>query len=104
MNPPFPYRVIIRRPAVIDDPFVSTEGADTVVYEGACDFENNRFPSVKGGVQTGKYKLYIADNTIPIEIADNVELTMHSRVMIGSVVDFMPTNFGLTVFWDNVNN
>lgn len=104
MNPPFPYQVVIRRAVAAPNPFVVAGEAGTIVYEGACDFENNRFPSVKDGVQVGKYKLYIANNTIPIEIADTVEITMFGRVIKGSIVDFTPTNFGMTVIWDNINN
>lgn len=104
MNPPFPYQVIIRRAVAATDPFVVAGEADTIVYEGACDFENNRFPTTKSGVQVGKYKLYLSDNTIPVEIGDTVELSMYGRVVKGSVTDFTPTNFGLTILWDNTNN
>lgn len=104
MNPPFPYHVTIRRRAVPDDPFKETEGEATLVYDGECDFENNRYPLYRDGVQVGKYKLYIPNNSIPVEIDDLIELSIHSRVINGKVVDFFPTNFGLTVSWDSSKN
>lgn len=105
MNPPFPYNVVIRRIAESDDPFVEMENLDaTLVYDGICDFESNRYPTYKDGVHVGKYKLYIPDNTVPVEIDDLIELSIHSRVMHGKVLEFFPTNFGLTITWDSSKN
>ena len=103
-NPPFPYDVIIRRTLTPTDPFEEVEEAEDVVYDGVCDFENNRFPTVKNGVQVGKYKLYLPNNTVDVQIGDKVELSILSRVIKGKVAEVFPTNFGLTISWDNNNN
>lgn len=103
-NPPFPYQVIIRRGVPPTNPFEEVEETDSVIYDGVCDFENNRFPTIKNGVQTGKYKLYLPDNTIDVRERDKVELKFLNRVRTGEVLDVFPTNFGLTVSWDSVNN
>ena len=104
INPPFPYDVIIRRAVTPTDPFEEVDETSAVVYDGVCDFENNRFPTIKNGVQTGKYKLYMPDNTTDLRIGDDVELSILSRVIRGKVVDVFPTNFGLTISWDNALN
>jgi hypothetical protein len=104
INPPFPYNVIICRAISNADPFSDAEEAVETVYEGVCDFENSRFPNYKNDVQVGKYKLYLPDNTLPVEIGDKIKLSMHNRVILGEIVDFFPTNFGLTVSWDSVKN
>lgn len=104
INPPFPYNVIIRREAANSDPFKEVQNRSSVVYEGVCDFENNRYPLYRDGVQVGKYKLYLPDNTLPIEKKDSIELSIHGRTILGEVVDYFPTNFGLTVSWDSANN
>lgn len=104
INPPFPYSVIIRRRAEITDPFAEAVEDAVVVYDGICDFENNRYPLYRDGVQVGKYKMYIPDNTLPIEKKDLIELSIHGRVILGEVVDFFPTNFGITISWDSANN
>ena len=104
INPPFPYQVIIRRTIDNSDPFSKEEESKSIVYEGMCDFENNRYPIYRDGVQVGKYKLYLPNNTTPIEKEDLIELSIYGRVIRGEVVDYFPTNFGLTVSWDSVNN
>lgn len=104
INPPFPYSVVIRRRIESSDPFVESEEATTLVYDGICDFENNRYPLYRDGVQVGKYKLYIPDNALPVEKKDLIELSVYGRVITGEVVDFFPTNFGLTISWDSSNN
>ena len=104
INPPFPYNVIIRREVEPSDPFVESDDTAISIYNGECDFENNRYPQHKDGVQVGKYKLYLPDNTLPVEIGDKIELSIHNRVIHGSVVEFFPTNFGLTVSWDSSKN
>jgi hypothetical protein len=104
INPPFPYQVRILRTVVDKDPFSEVESAKEEIYSGVCDFESTRFPTVKNGVQIGKYKLYIPDNTIPVMLEDTVELNLMGRLMEGKIVEFFPTNFGLTISWDEVNN
>lgn len=104
INPPFPYQVTIRRRDDSFDPFKESDEATTVVYEGACDFENNRYPLYRDGVQVGKYKIYLPDNTTPVEIKDLIELSIYGRVITGEIVDFFPTNFGLTISWDSSKN
>lgn len=103
-NPPFPYNVIIRRSAVSSDPFVEVNEELSIVYEGVCDFENNHYPLYRDGVQVGKYKLYLPDNTLPIEKKDLIELSIYGRTILGEIVDYFPTNFGLTISWDSANN
>ena len=104
INPPFPYRVIIRRREIASDPFADTQETTTVVYDGECDFENNRYPLYRDGVQVGKYKLYIPNNALPVEKKDIIELSVYSRVITGEVADSFPTNFGLTISWDSSDN
>ena len=104
MNPPFPYNVVIRRDIANADPFVESEDATEIVYDGVCDYENNRFPITKDGVQIGKYKLYIPDNKVFIEKRDLIELSIHNKVIAGEVLDYFPTNFGTTVTWDSKEN
>lgn len=104
INPPFPYNVVISRKAVPEDPFTPVEQDATIIYDGVCDFEVNRHPSYKNNVQVGKYKLYIPDNTIALEMNDTIELQILSRKMVGNVLDFFPTNFGITVYWDSAEN
>lgn len=107
INPPFPYKVTISRRAVPSDPFAKVDDDwdnATVVYEGECDFENNRYPLYRDGVQVGKYKLYLPDNTTPVEKKDLIKLSIYGRTIWGEIADFFPTNFGLTVSWDSANN
>lgn len=104
INPPFPYDVIIRRAVTPTNPFEEVEEIDMVVYDGVCDFESNRYPIIKNGVQTSKYKLYLPDNTTDVRIGDDVELSTYNRVIKGKVADVFPTNFGLTINWDNAAN
>ena len=104
INPPFPYDVIIRRNVTPTNPFEDAEESAVVVYDGVCDFESNRIPVTKGGVQVGKYKLYLPSNTTDVMPGDIVELTLLSRVIKGEVLDTFPTNFGLTITWDNTGN
>lgn len=104
MNPPFPYKVVIYRRVGISDPFIEDDEEKVLVYDGMCDFENNRYPLYRDGVQVGKYKLYLPDNALPIEKKDLIELSIYGRVITGEIVDFFPTNFGLTISWDSTNN
>lgn len=104
MNTPFLYHVIISRDKLSSDPFVSEEGKPTIIYDGDCDFELNSSASIKSDVLVGRYKLYIQDNTIPVDKGDKIQLGMLGRILYGEVVDIFPTNLGLTVYWDNVNN
>ncbi len=104
INPPFPYDVIISRTVVPTSPFEEPDDSGVIVYDGVCDFESNRHPIIKNGVQTSKYKLYLPDNTTDVRIGDNVELTTYNRVIKGKVADVFPTNFGLTINWDNTTN
>lgn len=104
INPPFPYNVIIRRVASPANPFEEVEETNMIVYDGVCDFEGNRHPTIKNGVQTSKYKLYLPDNTTDVRIGDDVELSTYNRVIKGKVADVFPTNFGLTINWDNITN
>jgi hypothetical protein len=104
INPPFPYQVTILRKAVPSDPFEETKTEDEVIYSGECDFENNRYPIYRDGVQVGKYKVYIPDNMVPVDLGDIVELDVFGRQLNGEIVEFFPTNFGLTISWDNANN
>ena len=104
INPPFPYKVIIRRRLENPDPFMESDGETTLVYDGICDFENNRYPLYRDGVQVGKYKLYLPENTTPVEKRDLIELSIYGRVIQGEIVDFFPTNFGLTISWDSTSN
>jgi hypothetical protein len=103
MNTPFPYHVVISRDEVPLDPFVPKSDNPVVIYDGECDFEISS-SNTRDGVLVGRYRLYIQDNTIPVEKGDNVVLDLKGRVLSGEVVDYFPTNFGLTVYWDNVNN
>lgn len=103
-NPPFPYSVRITRDVASSDPFVDAKEPKTLVYDGVCDFENNRYPVYKDGVQVGKYKLYLPDNSTPVDIGDEIELNLLGRVIKGNAVDFTPTNFGLTITWDSSKN
>lgn len=102
INPPFPYNVVITRSSS-SDPF-SEEGAFSVIYEGKCDWENNRFPTYKDNVQTDKYILYIPDKDAPIKKQDKISLEVNGNIIEGEIMDFIPTNFGLTIRWSNVNN
>lgn len=104
INPPFPYNVTILRRVMTSDPFQEYEDEPLVIYEGCCDFENSRLPVYKDGVQVGKYKLYLPDNIVMVEIGDEVELNINNRLIKGVIVEFFPTNFGLTISWDNANN
>ena len=104
INPPFPFDVIIRRAVTPTNPFEEVEEISVVVYDGVCDFENNRYPTIRNGVQTSKYKLYLPDNTTDVRIGDDVELSALTRVIKGKVADVFPTNFGLTISWDNATN
>lgn len=103
INPPFPYSVKILREVASTDPF-KEDGETTVVYEGICDYDVNRHPSFKNNVQVGKYKLYIPNNTIALELNDTIELQILKRQMSGRIVDFFYTNFGITIYWDSCNN
>lgn len=103
-NPPFPHSVRITRDVASSDPFVDAEEPKTLIYDGVCDFENNRFPVYKDGVQVGKYKLYLPDNSVSVEISDKIELNLRGRVIEGNVLEFTPTNFGLTITWDSSKN
>ena len=103
INPPFPYSVKICREVASTDPF--KDDSETItVYKGVCDYEVNRHPSYKNNVQVGKYKLYIPDNTIALELNDTIELQVFNRQIDGKIVDIFTTNFGTTVYWDNSNN
>lgn len=105
MNPPFPYHVNIKRREPSSDPFLSEEEAFQEVYNGVCDYESNNYPLIKDGVQLGKYNLYLPDRKTPIRKQDIIELSLlNGEIIIGTIVDYIPTNFGLTIKWDNVNN
>lgn len=105
MNPPFPYYVIIRREISSSNPFSKEEESPLVIYEGVADYDSNRFPTIKDNVQVGKYNMYIPNRMLAVRKGDSIELTMpNNEIIYGEIVDYMPTNFGLTIKWDNVNN
>lgn len=105
MNPPFPYNVIIKRRVSSSDPFNSGEDAFQIIYSGVCDYESNRYPLLRDGVQLDKYNLYLPDKNTPVRKQDLIELALlNGEVITGVIVDYNPTNFGLTIKWDNVNN
>ena len=104
INPPFPYQAVILRKAAPSSPFEDVDENAVVVYDGECDFEANHYPTVKNGVQVAKYKLYLPDNTVDVQVGDAIKLSIFGKVRNGVVADVFPTNFGLTVSWDNTNN
>ena len=104
MNKPFPYLVSISRMSQSPNPFKDEGSSSTLIYEGYCDYEVNRFPTLKSGVQTERYKMYIKDNTIPVMKGDLISLELSNRNIEGVISDYIPTNFGLTIFWDVVDN
>ena len=104
INPPFPYDVTISREIASSNPFSDEGESPLIIYTGKCDYENNRHSTIQDGVQVGKYNMYIPDRTLPVKKGDTIELTLPNDVVQGVVVDYMPTNFGLTIKWDNINN
>ena len=105
INQPFPYLVTISREATSSTPFGEEGESFSIVYSGECDYENNRFPVIKDKVQVGRYNMYIPKRTLRVMKGDIIELTLPSDEIIhGVIVDYMPTNFGLTIKWDNINN
>lgn len=102
-NPPFPYSVVITREVKSDDPFV-TETKPEKVYDGKCDKQANNFPTIKNGVEYGKYKLYITPNDIIFKSGDLIELNQRGNIIKGKVSDYNPTNLGTTIYWDVINN
>ena len=105
MNPPFPYKVIITRRLSSSDPFKSGEESFQTIYDGMCDYENNRYPLLRDGVQLDKYNMYISDRMLPVKKQDLIELhLLNGEVINGVIVDYNPTNLGLTIKWDIVNN
>lgn len=104
INPPFPYNVVIKRRSTSSDPFSSGEDAPQIIYKGKCDWENNRLPNYKEKVQVDKYVLYIPDRNVPVRKKDIIELYTNGETIMGEVIDYIPTNFGLTIRWNNINN
>ena len=104
-NPPFPYTCRIVHYGEVN-PFTGMADA-TVLYEGACDVEGNKYPTLKEGVLVNKIKIYIDDLHSPQRIYNNGDAIYVNRLGKEEeyvLNDYWPTNFGTTIQCDIVSN
>lgn len=104
MNPPYPYDVIIKRAIENQSPFAEGDGYK-IIYNGKCDYESPYVHYTHKGVQVDKYNMYIKNNRVPVRKRDLIELTLlNGEIVNGVITDYVPTNLGLTIVWEVVNN
>ena len=104
-NPPFPYSCRIVHYSEVD-PFTG-QAEETVLYEGMCDVEGNKYPTMKEGVLVNKVKVYIDDLNSPSRIYNNGDSIFINRLGKEEeyvLNDYWPTNFGTTIQCDIASN
>ena len=104
-NPPFPYTCKIIHYGEVN-PFTGVAVSE-VLYEGHCDIEGNKYPTMKEGVLVNKIKIYIDDINSPsriYNIGDAIEVNRFGKVEEFILNDYFPTNFGTTIQCDIVMN
>lgn len=104
-NPPFPYTCRIVHYSEVDS--FTGQASETVLYEGGCDVEGNKYPTLKEGVLVNKVKVYIDDLSSPSRIYNNGDSIFINRLGKEEeyiLNDYWPTNFGTTIQCDIVSN
>ena len=104
-NPPFPYTCRIIHYESVSS--FAGESGEEVLYDGPCDVEGNKYPTLKEGVLVNKVKVFIDDLSSQSRIyhnGDKIIIDRLGQVETYVLNDYWPTNFGTTIQCDIASN